>query len=779
MFSGMPRAPLPPDKLSAIRKNLQQQRSRLDGISPESLPTSPYENAALNSVLMGQWKVPEKDKPKPKWDGWPKLKKADFLLRPVPEEMKKRQPPTVLNAEQVEEELRQGQTTIHELYDRWKPPASQVKKSFQAEKAARAETATGEAELGLGEDELLTADDRLRVNRLSTKEAMGTILLERAADDAWDHRQKLHSELRSNPAYTVEVGTDWVGGKLAGDVHAVRKGVLRVEALDDEINPDPYGPHAKAEAPLPHTIGLGSKESELVALSAIGKAAQTMKERLVDRFPYLDISWSRQPSFDETNLNELFDMEPETTYAEFPITEDFLHSHDRIRLAAARISQCVENKDVTCREVVRLADDINAMYEPVDSSEAFDIRVTPWQPDLGFLKNPSPEGPLNSPASSKKNQKQEMPLSDPVKIAELWDKRNLRFHEIEDEEEKDRMALLNEIVHEIYQQFGGEWSNRLPKTSVLVKLLREPQPAVLREEVPNPQSIILNYIMEPNEVVELVHSLLVPLIMERFYLFDMRFAETPNLLIEEAANVAEWCLASRALSRMSRIANYILTAILESRVPGLLRLLFRLNALAFFEYRISYSLHMICWRGQGNYEPNLEFERNKGALINQCRQRGTVITDLAESCVFDKNPMDRSQEQSAQHDRNSSNYMLIPEITANDQAVLLRRARMQLNTLLQNSTSCSALRFNVEAISKLMPFITEYTANMPKKEIVCDRLFDSFLTQAFFWAIGDHTIPDSPQAVSLVTSYIEMLTETLYAMRSSGNYQHNSINNKR
>ncbi|KAL8444733.1 hypothetical protein Emag_005362 [Eimeria magna] len=674
---GMPRAPLPPDKLSANHKDLQRPRSRLDGIAPEPLPTTPYEDPALNSMLLGKWKVPEQ-KPKP-----------NLIRNPT------------INLPQLR-------------------PAARAA-------ATREDTATGEAELGLAEDELLTADDRLRVNRLSTKEAMGTFLVERAADESWDHRQKLHSELRSNPAYTVEVGTDWVGGKLAADVHAVRRGVLRVEALDEDINPDPYGPHASAEAPLPHTIGLGSKEAELVALSAIGKTAHTMKERLVDRFPYLDISWSRQPSFDEANFDDLFGMEPEATYAEFPITEDFLHSHDRIRLAAARISQCVENKDVTCREVVRLADDINAMYESVDSCEAFDNRVTPWQPDLGFLANPSPEEPVTSP-SSKEHRKQGQVLNDPAEIAELWDKRNVRYHEIEDEEEKDRMALLNEIVHEIYQQFGGEWSNRLelleaeaymhcmfdtflfvqlPKTSVLVKLLREPQPAALREEVPNPQSIILNYIMEPNEVTELVHSLLVPLIMERFYLFDMRFAETPSLLLEEAANVMEWCLASRALSRMSRIANYILT---------------------------------------------------------------------------DRNLMDKSREYSAVHDRNCSNFMLVPEITANDQAVLLRRARLQLNTLLQNSTSCSALRFNVEAISKLMPFMTEYTANMPKKETICDRLFDSFLTQAFFWAIGDHAgflpivpvylqIPDSPQAVSLVTSYIEMLTETLYAMRSADRMQ--------
>lgn len=103
---------------------------------------------------------------------------------------------------------------------------------------------------------------------------------------------------------------------------------------------------------------------------------------------------------------------------------------------------------------------------------------------------------------------------------------------------------------------------QLPRTSHLIKLLREPNIKSLRTGIPNPQAIILRYVMNPNELTELVHSLFVPLIMERFCLFDMRYAEAPALIVEEATSLQEWCLATRALTRMGRISNYLLTGAL-------------------------------------------------------------------------------------------------------------------------------------------------------------------------------------------------------------------------
>lgn len=177
---------------------------------------------------------------------------------------------------------------------------------------------------------------------------------------------------------------------------------------------------------------------------------------------------------------------------------------------------------------------------------------------------------------------------------------------------------------------------------------------------------------------------------------------------------------------------------LESRVPGLLRLLFRLNGLQFFEYRISYMLHMLSWRGQDNYEPQLEFERNTEKLISQCRRIGTAATALASSVGTSAKDVSSSSPFSCN---------LVPKLTPKDRAFLLRRAQQQLRTLLSNASSCIAMKYNVEAICKLLPFTIEYTANMDKKEDICFRLFDSFLTKAFFCVLGDQKVRDTNRAL--------------------------------
>lgn len=58
---------------------------------------------------------------------------------------------------------------------------------------------------------------------------METCLLESTSSDAWNHRQKLHSELRHNPAYTDEIGTDVVGDNLLANRENSERGVIRVE----------------------------------------------------------------------------------------------------------------------------------------------------------------------------------------------------------------------------------------------------------------------------------------------------------------------------------------------------------------------------------------------------------------------------------------------------------------------------------------------------------------------------------------------------------------------
>ena len=188
---------------------------------------------------------------------------------------------------------------------------------------------------------------------------------------------------------------------------------------------------------------------------------------------------------------------------------------------------------------------------------------------------------------------------------------------------------------------------------------------------------------------------------------------------------------------------YVSPGILESRVPGLLRLLFRLNALEFFEYRISYMLHMMSWSGQDSYEPNMQFERNTSKTIAGYRSRGTLVTAFADCCRRDKqrrNVAGQESHKETPEKAQCSIFPLMPKLNSKDRALLLERAKAQLYALLRNSTSCMAMKYNVDSISKLLPFITEYTANMEKRETICDRLVDSHLTKALFWALGDHKV---------------------------------------
>lgn len=115
----------------------------------------------------------------------------------------------------------------------------------QAKEASRAQHA--EAELDIEPEEGLESE--LREMRLGTDEAVDTFLNESFTPNSWKHRQLLHSELRHNPAYTVEAGADVVADhllKTRDKRH--RRGFLRVE----------YATAPKAEPPQQTEAGLCS-----------------------------------------------------------------------------------------------------------------------------------------------------------------------------------------------------------------------------------------------------------------------------------------------------------------------------------------------------------------------------------------------------------------------------------------------------------------------------------------------------------------------------------------
>ncbi|OEH79039.1 hypothetical protein cyc_02857 [Cyclospora cayetanensis] len=730
-------------------------------------PTDILDSPELQKLLLENKRLSDAKVGASKWTVQPNLYKKDFLMISTPEEKRKWQPRKISEAEEAREDSAVGKFAKSRLYETWVTPSVRLEKpSPHLAASSVTNAAPREAELTLPQAGLLSASDALRVHRLRTEEAMDTYLIENVnASEAWKHREGLHSELRHCPPYTEQTGTDVLGDTLLAQRKTPSKniGVLRIESIDEEGFLDPYDANASQEDPLPFPIGGNNEQTELVALRNINQAAQTMRKGLQDRFPYLDISWSRQPSFDADNVDSVFVLQPENQYADQPITDSFFESHERLRMAATRVAQCVESKDTTKREVVRMERDINVMYQQDENSTDLGSRQQSarWDIFCGLHHSQGVDW-----GHQEQQETKDTLYRHPEKVLAIWNQRNRTYKELEDEEDRERHMMVKQIVHEIFTQFGGNWSNR-------------PELQSLRTEVPNPQAIIFRYLMSPNETTQLVHSLFVPLIMERFYLFDMRYAETSMMKIEEASSLSDWCLATRALSRMGRIANYVLTAILESRIPGLLRLLFRLNALEFFEYRISYMMHMLSWRGQDNYDSKLQDARQTEQIIKNLCTRGRATAKSARSSERGKTDDAEARRKKGDAQKgvstpqsysspspSPSSRSQPPSMSPQERELLLRRSKDQLYVVLNNSTSCMAMQYNIEGICKLMPFLTEYTANMEKKETICGRLLDSIVTKAFLSALAEKQVPESPQAVGLVTRFVEMLTETLYAMRA-------------
>lgn len=182
-----------------------------------------------------------------------------------------------------------------------------------------------------------------------------------------------------------------------------------------------------------------------------------------------------------------------------------------LQLAASRIAQCVENKDTTSREVVRMGETIWASYAGqltasfvgivgrktrafpqllqardfkasrvrvslprvwVNSARDIECMYSPEEePEPGGNREPSVRWNLYGGFVGR-SQQFEVPSAsgaghndtiyrNPLDIAQIWDKRNLTYHELQDQEEKERLGLLYDIVHDIYLQFGCEWSNRV------------------------------------------------------------------------------------------------------------------------------------------------------------------------------------------------------------------------------------------------------------------------------------------------------------------------------
>lgn len=100
-----------------VKKGQPPVRERLDGVTPQPLPKSLYDDPAMNPLLLGKYRPPKEtpDAPTPKWEVRPEIKKTDYLLKQVPEEKKNWQPPKIMNAEQADEEPTLGRAVMQDL----------------------------------------------------------------------------------------------------------------------------------------------------------------------------------------------------------------------------------------------------------------------------------------------------------------------------------------------------------------------------------------------------------------------------------------------------------------------------------------------------------------------------------------------------------------------------------------------------------------------------------------------------------------------------------------
>ncbi|PHJ25663.1 mynd finger domain-containing protein [Cystoisospora suis] len=334
---------------------------------------------------------------------------------------------------------------------------------------------------------------------------------------------------------------------------------------------------------------------------------------------------------------------------------------------------------------------------------------------------------------------------------------NTSLEELEMDEEVERLRMLREIVCGIQKALGPLWERKIPPTSLLIPLLRRPYPYAISKQISDCGQCFLTKRLHVGKFwLEIYHSVWFPLIFERFNIFYTDFQSSSVYGWDPAVGITAWIYFTRNLPPLFRLANYLMTGALESRVAGLHRLLFRMNALEFFSYRISWSLHFNTYDSKAYDAPKEEeLGRKDGSL---------------------------------------------------DPVQMTRLATRLLRRLLKNSTACGAIRYNIEAIGLLWPYLIECREEdtLPTdkregeedeekeheeevesvgkstrvgkrpcltKEEICRRIFTSPLTNAFFSVLADKQVPESPQAVHLIHAYFRLLTEFLYGARPAGFFE--------
>ncbi|EPT31075.1 MYND finger domain-containing protein [Toxoplasma gondii ME49] len=481
---------------------------------------------------------------------------------------------------------------------------------------------------------------------------------------------------------------------------------------------------------VPFPYSQRQEEWDITSLSRISTTAEKVYHVLNDPVPFEGFSFSRQPTLTEGNVDMFYNLDSKETQEQFRVTDQIKSSHERVRFAAQVVSNLMDEPKTDKRTRWLNLRRVDKLYAgvPVSSREVpssteghlerplrkrnGELRAVGEESDdeMTLMAVESPPPPVDSPQLPHPYQRRDWGPRKPKKMTLNLYAEIRYLHQCE------------RVIEAIKESLGPSWSRRLPRAGVLALLLRHPLPIPLSENLARSGAELMQRLHRGRFWVEIYHSIWFPLSLERFQLFCTNGSGACCLGWESTTRACDWFYYTRNLPKMFRLSNYLLTGALESHVPGLQRLLFRLNALNFFAYRISWSLHYSFY-GNKSFTPP-----KKSMLLG----RDGVTLD--------------------------------PVQMSNLASTLLR-------CLLGHSTACSAMCYNVEAVGRLWPFVIEYKSNFITKEELCLRIFTCPLTNAFFSVLAKGEVPEMPQAVHAVHSYFVLLTEFLYGGRPKGFFE--------
>lgn len=106
------------------------------------------------------------------------------------------------------------------------------------------------------------------------------------------------------------------------------------------------------------------------------------------------------------------------------------------------------------------ARDIKVMYkaERGDEADGPNVRRSSiWESFTGFPQASSSPGRERGAASAG----EEVIYADPERVKRVWAERYSTCCDLLEDEDEQRLHLLHQIVHEVFEQFGGKWSRRV------------------------------------------------------------------------------------------------------------------------------------------------------------------------------------------------------------------------------------------------------------------------------------------------------------------------------